>query len=335
LPFASRLFAVDAYPSMQLSDTSNSDRNHCSDEPSSLDAPCVPGRRGTKTNRVMNTCAKEEVESGLEFCRWVQGKVAGDAEAKQTVVNAFAGHVVTMAFHPWGCRAIQYVLDVGDDESCARLVEEMRGHVVAACLSPHANFVLSKAVEILPPSRCDWIFEELEGSALQVARDSRGCRVLCRLFAREDIWQDERGAIEGLISFVLGRAAELSYHPFGEHVLEAIFTHGAERHRSMALAAFRGKAARMSKNRHASYMVQRALQVCQVAERVEIANEILGASEILIPLCQHQFGNHVVRTALGVSGGQADVATRLIMDAQSELQKSTYGRKFLRAFVQF
>ena len=47
----------------------------------------------------------------------------------------------------------------------------------------------------------------------------------------------------------------------------------------------------MSKNRHASYMVQRALLDCGPPECKIIADEILGRHETLILLCRDQFGN--------------------------------------------
>lgn len=280
-----------------------------------------------------NSKAKVPVDPRIEnergFCIWAHERLAGDAESKQVVIDALAGHVVTMAFHPWGCRVIQYALDAGNDESRLKIADEFRGHVVDACFSMSANFVMSKIVAVLPLPRSEWIFEELRGAAVRVARNNCGCRVLSRLFAREHIWQDSASAAEGVISSVLESAAELCYHPFGQHVIEAAFVHGAEWHRQRVLAALHGRCARMAKNRHASHMVQKALLVCRPSERVEIAKEVLGSYRTLMRLCQDNFGHHIVRTALAVPCQVSAQAARHIKDARGDLEKSTSGRKLL------
>lgn len=288
-----------------------------------------PARKRKTAKRAVHSQKGGDEVSEFEFCRWAQEKLAGDAEERQDLLDALAGHVATMSFHPLGCRLIQYALDAGDDESRVRLAEELRGHALSACRSPHANFVLSKIAEVMPSTGLQWIFEELRGSGVVVARDNCGCRVLSSLFARPDFWQDPASAAEGLICDVLGSAAELFYHPFGQHVVEAAFIHGGDRARSTIVAAMRGKCARMSKNRHASYMVQRALLVCGPLERVAIADEILGKYKTLMALCQDQFGHHVVQTALRMPGEQSSQAAMRIMAARVLLLDSQFGRKVL------
>lgn len=290
---------------------------------------CAPVRKSKSAKRSAHSQRCDDEDFGSEFCRWAQEKLAGEPSGRQDLLEALQGHGVTLAFHPWGCRVMQYALDAADDVSRVLLADELRGHALTACLSLHANFVLSKIVEVVPPTGSQWIFEELRSNAVLVARDNRGCRVLSRLFARPDIWEDPASAAESLIGEVLGSAAELCYHPFGQHVIEAAFVSGSDRHRSTIFAALHGKCARMSKNRHASYMVQRALVVCGPQERAAVANEILGRHKTLMVLCQDQFGHHVVRTALGVPGQQAAQAARRIASEHNVLRKSKFGSKLL------
>jgi len=293
---------------------------------------CSLGRK-RKTSKHSTHFQEEEgvdEDSGFEFCSWARERlVDGDVVERQDFLEALAGHVVTMSFHRWGCRVIQCALDAGDEESRVLLAEELRGRALAACFSLHANFVLSKIIEVAPSESSQWIFDELQGSGIQIARNNCGCRVLSRLFARPDIWQDPASAAESLIRSVLASAAELCYHPFGQHVIESAFINGADRHRSTVFAALRGKCARMSKNRHASYMVQRALLVGGPSERTAMAHEILGKHKTLMVLCQDQFGHHVVRTALGMPGEQSSQAVRSIEAASSRLQESKFGSKLL------
>jgi len=290
---------------------------------------CAPARKNKTAKRSAHSQRGDDEEFGSEFCRWAQEKLAGEPSGRQSLLEALEGHVVTLAFNPWGCRVIQYALDAADDVSRVLLADELRGHARAACCSLHANFVLSKIVEVAPLRGSQWIFEELRGNGVAVARGNCGCRVLSRLFARPDIWEDSASAAESFIGEVLDSAMELCYHPFGQHVIEAAFVSGADRHRSTIFAALRGKCARMSKNRHASYMVQRALVVCGPKERAAVADEILGRHKTLMVLCQDQFGHHVVRTALGMPGQRAAQAARHIAAKHDLLRESKFGSKLL------
>lgn len=135
--------------------------------------------------------------------------------------------------------------------------------------------------------------------------------------------------LDAVADGVLEDAAELSRHPFGHHVVEAVLEHGSDRHRQRFAAALRGKLARGARNRSASYVVQRALDTCAAAERDVMAEELLGKPQNIPALARSQYGCHVVKSLLKLGGTHERRARQQLELVKEELRADKYGSRLL------
>merc|ERR1712079_83996 len=100
----------------------------------------------------------------------------GENAAQRHALDSLRGSVVSQAFDPRGCRAVQLAFQVADTRVAAELLSELRGHVQAASRSPHANYVIQRAIEVMPPATCGFVAQEMRGVGAAVARHRFGCR---------------------------------------------------------------------------------------------------------------------------------------------------------------
>lgn len=266
-------------------------------------------------------------EAGHSFRVWAHNKLQEGEFQRRALLDSLGGHVAVLAFHAHGSRVLQEVLDVASAADFLNIAGELQGAMRMAVVSPHACHVVEKLLLLLPAAVADRLLAELVKATPEVARDRRGCRVLCRALEHHGpIFED---GFEALVDAVLADAAELSRHPFGHHVVEAVLVHGSDRHRQCVAAALRGRLARGARNRSASYVVQRALCTCNAKERDAIVCELLGKPQNITALARSQFGCHVVRTILELDGSSAKLALDQLAAVKDEIQGDKYGSRLL------
>lgn len=222
------------------------------------------------------------------------------------------GMVRKLAFEEQGCRLVQCALQQVSLKEAAGLASELRGCVQQACKSKHANFVLQKMVEVLPSVHFGFIAEELQGAALCVARNSYGCRVLCRLAE-----QDMEMVVE-LMEELLPAADALCRHQYAHYVIEAILEHGSQEQKRRICAAVRKDCAVNAKHRHAGHIVEKALMHCSVDDVLGLAADLIPDSpEARRKLARDRCGRHVVMALLRALRG-LEQGSALIESVQAD-----------------
>merc|ERR1719246_165818 len=89
------------------------------------------------------------------------------------------GRVKSLSLDKAGCRHVQEVFSAAESvDYLVGLAQELKGHVLEVAMSPHGNFVMQKCIDVLPVADLDFIFDELLPSAVQLARNRAGCRII-------------------------------------------------------------------------------------------------------------------------------------------------------------
>jgi len=174
---------------------------------------------------------------------------------------------------------------------------------------------------------------------------TEGCRVLSRIFehsgaddtSADAINQGTADAAAGAIKSqttvsmimdeVLQEATALSRHPLGHFVIEAILRHGTATQRAKIAESLRGRLTKNAKNRSASYIVERALQLCGSIERDAMTMELLSNESDLLLLAQCRFGRYVVKTMASLDSVNGQKARSILQAASKELRANKYGSR--------
>jgi len=264
-------------------------------------------------------CVVFDGETGQELIE----QLAEDGRARCTAMKAIRGSVPGLSFEAVGCRVVQQALQVGDTGEKEALVAELAGHVRSAMRSPHANFVIQKVIELVPSSLAEFVAEELTGTAPEVARHRYGCRIMCRLL------EHPNAKSAPLTEEILADARHLCHHAFGHHVIDSVIEHGTVSERSRISTVLRANLLQNSRNRYASYVVERAMNLCSPQVKYTFVAEFLNKSDNLLALGAHEYGSHVLRTLLRLPSENVEKVRGILLAGADRLRMSKYGRKLL------
>jgi len=242
-----------------------------------------------------------------------------------TAVARLRGSVWHLAMDAQGCRIVQSALQAASRQDAAALAAELQGHIREAIASPHANYVVQKVVEALPVAAAGFVAGELDGMGAAVARHRYGCRVMCRLL--EHCSGDGRTA--ALVEEVLEEAHDLSRHSYAHHVVESVLEHGDALQRRRVAIALRGDLLRGSRNRHASYVIEKALTHCAEEDQRALMQELLASPSAFAALAQCQFGGYVVRAVLRRHATALQVVLEQLQQDVQELRATKHGLRLL------
>jgi pumilio RNA-binding family len=262
-----------------------------------------------------------------EACAELTAQIEAGGVARQAAIEALVGNVTELAFDASACRVVQKAIEFGEEEEVLSLSLELQGRVREAIRSPHANHVVQKMVEVMPASSLAFIVEEIIGAGAEFARHRYGCRVLCRLVQRHGEASVVR--MDELIGELLSDASDLARHTFGHHVIEMVLQTGSEYQRHEIFGSLITDLMRNAKNRNATYVVERALTSCDEEDRRILVEELIGTSDLLVSLVENQFGCHVAKALLKISGETFQKMLSHIEAAAQKLQKSKYGRRLV------
>lgn len=271
-------------------------------------------------------------------------RLEAGSDAWKNLLEAVHGRVLVLAFDASGCRLVQDALESSPQDVGVSLAGELRGHILRAIDSPHANFVLQKVVDVLPAAQITFVIDEIVGAGVVTARHRNGCRVLSRIFEHcgednvveainEGSADAAAGEVKGnsrvsmIMDEVLQEAAALSRHPLGHFVIEAILQHGTVDQRAKIAGSLCGRLTKNAKNRSASYIVERALQLCGPIERDTMVKELLSNESDLLLLAQCRFGRYVVKTVASLDNVDGQRARSILQAASKELRANKYGSR--------
>lgn len=257
------------------------------------------------------------------------GELEAGGDVMRRAVSSLRGSVLRLSLEPFGCRVVQTALDVASAVEKEGLVSELHNHVRLAISSPHANFVIQKVIEVLPINSASFVAEELATFAAEVARHRFGCRVLSRLVEHHLCGNSSAPSTNVLIDEVLRETDQLIHHNFARHVLELILEHGTKVQKHKIAEAIRSNLFHYAKNRFASYVVEKALSLCEAADRHAMVSELLSEPERFLALAVHECGTHVAKAVMTSHADCTHKAKKLLVTEVSRVKSSKYGKRLL------
>lgn len=210
-------------------------------------------------------------------------------------LNAIQGHVKDMSFHSQeSCRVVQLALEKASKPVQRDLVAELKGCVREATRSPYANFVIQKIVEVVPVALTGFIVDEMIGTGQDAARHRCACRVLLRLLEHGDMANPK---LNTLFQELLGDATivKLSKHPFGTHVIRALFEHGSAEQRQLMGEALLGRFWALGDHLHGSHVIEAAWKYGPVTFQHALCRLAGERPDAFASLGEKRYGSFVVR----------------------------------------
>lgn len=247
-------------------------------------------------------------------------------EQRATALAGIRGSVWRLSQGRLECRIVQMALQVADRSDAENLVAELHGHVIDALESPNANFVIQKVVEIMPTSVASFVSEELVGLGVKFARHRFGCRIISRILEHSP----HHAMPKALVEELLARTEELSRHTYGRHSIISLLEHGTSEHQARIASCLCHDVARNSRNRNASYVIEKAMLHCSDEDRAALANQLLCTPGCVQALALNHCGSYVLKTLMRLPTEHSEAARCQVLGVASELSASKRGQQVLK-----
>jgi hypothetical protein len=223
-------------------------------------------------------------------------------------------------------RAAQIALKEASSADAVALAKALRNCVRNAVQSKHANYVIQQITEIMPAGHAKFIVEELKGFGRDVARHRFGCRVLCRIL--EHLAPQDDGALK-LVDEALEDTQDLCSHEFGSFVARHLLEFGTPQHKHRVASALGSDLYQYSKHKLGSHVVESALRLCSPEDQRALARQLMSDPQQLLSVAANQYGRHVVRALLGMTGESRKEAVGILLPMEQKLKSLRYGKSVL------
>merc|ERR1712217_385112 len=193
----------------------------------------------------------------------------------------------------------------------------------------HCNYVMQRAIELLPNESTNFIPRELLGVGKEVARHRFGCRILCRLLEHGSLEEASKNA---LLEEVLADTRDLSLHAYGNFVIRHCLEFGHSWHRhSIATALCATNLVETAKDQNGSYVVESAVEFCDMTDKESIAAALLSNPDQLYSLATDNYGRHAIKALLRTSGAWQEQIAVILRPSMQALKGSRQGKPVLQA----
>jgi len=214
-------------------------------------------------------------------------------QAIRDSLRELAGRVWEASTDEHGCRVVQTLLEKCSKEDWPLLLDELNETVWLATHHKHANFIVAKNIEVVLRKDHGFIIEACIGRGSELARGQAGCRIFCRIIEHnhDSLPNDEQ--TNALISEVLQCAPSLCCHRYACHVVNSILEYGQPDQQEQIMAVLCEQVMEMATDRHASFVVEAALNHCSCDDKARL-QALLRKPEHIKHMATSQFGWHVV-----------------------------------------
>jgi len=227
-------------------------------------------------------------------------------------------------------RAAQLALGDLSLTEAASLAEGLRGNARSAALSKHANHVIQKITQMLPASRTSFIVDEIKGHALEVAQNTFGCRVLCRIIEHSSA--ANTNTLELIEEMVDGVDGAMCNHPFGSFVVRCLLEHGLPDHKHRILKVLLDDPHTHSKDKFGSHVVEKALQDCSPEDQMLLALKLIAEPHELVNMASSEYGRHVAKALLTTSGDHQMTVLEVFRPMNDQLKVTRFGKSVMQSY---
>ncbi|CAE7800173.1 APUM5 [Symbiodinium sp. KB8] len=259
------------------------------------------------------------------------------------LTESLGGSILKMSKDKHGCLAIQHALEMAPLEMQCLIGSELKGKVFYCSRHMHGNFVMQKIIQTLPPSALMFIVLELKETVVAAALHIYARRVLQRLIEHCGHRPELLSLLEDLM--VPGEQLQrLVKDPYSSNVIRTLVVCGSVENARVVMRLFSEDVMKYSRNRHASLVLEKCLEVSAGPKASELAEDratlmtaffsssTRSASPPLLQIMLDRFGNYIVQRVIETStGAEKDEVKRLLTLAWPKLQNAAAGKHILSA----
>ncbi|CAL0300357.1 unnamed protein product [Lupinus luteus] len=191
-----------------------------------------------------------------------------------------------------GTRVIQRMLEnVKTLQQIDEVVNVMKHITVPLMKDENGGYVIQQCVKLFPMEYQREILSVVALNCEDIATDKRGCTVIqkCMKYALRD-------AIVPLVRAIICNAALLAEDQYGNYVVQYLVGMKIVKVNGIIISELDGKYVQLSRNKHASNVVQHLLKYSKDRDAKIIILELMNSPEYLSVL-QDPYGNYVAQTA--------------------------------------
>eukprot|EP00756_Hemistasia_phaeocysticola_P060441 Hpha_TRINITY_DN4035_c0_g1::TRINITY_DN4035_c0_g1_i1::g.63735::m.63735 len=244
-------------------------------------------------------------------------------EYKTLLVNVVADRLQGIVYKVYGSRCLQIIIDIINTQEQMRVLATALASIAVSLLKDvNGGQVIQKCLQKFDEGRRQFIFDAIQTRVANVATHRHGCCVLQRSL---DMGSDVQRV--QLVAEVLVHAVDLMLDPYGNYVIQYILNLQLEFIALRVVQVMVGNLLRLSTNKFASNVVERALSITPPDVFKLLVKELVEDTVLPCLLCD-QYGNYVVQTALQAADEESfGILSKGIKPFLSAIRCTSQGKK--------
>lgn len=225
------------------------------------------------------------------------------ASHRQVTLDEVLSYEITheLAMNHDGAILLQRLLPGSNSAQTHSLIEQLCIRDMSVITSPFGNYLVQALLDCITPEQRDYISIELRGSALRLALDGYGSRVL-----QKAIELSEERIQCMLVSELHGHVLKLAKDRSGNHVLQRCVKSIPSRHLRFMVDDLQRDILGMCTHVYGCRVVQVLLETIHFTSDDPFISSILDVCRPLIP---NKFGNYIIQHLLG--SGEESICRRI------------------------
>ncbi|KAH0803447.1 Pumilio-family RNA binding repeat containing protein [Histomonas meleagridis] len=266
---------------------------------------------------VYDPCANYVIQKICDYCNESQRKV---------FLDFFLNNIQTIVEHQNGCRVLQKFIETIDSEKVDQLFLSLKPNLLRLCVSLNGNHIVQAFIEALP-HRVSEIVDIIKDNVINLVVDNCGCRVVQKLFEKEDIRN-----LKVIVDRVSQCGVDLAINQYGNYVIQNILEGGSTAQVDYLFGLFVGHFYQFSIHKFASNVIEKLIRRASSTQKERIFSEIIGTennydTKRILQLVGDQFGNYVIQRILeNGTESQLNIIYEVVYDNFDTITRSPYSK---------
>ncbi|CAD8205664.1 unnamed protein product [Paramecium octaurelia] len=230
---------------------------------------------------------------------------------QQKILIFLQPHSSQLAFHPYGCRVLQKLLqNAHNTPDFSGLFDTFKTRVRELVIDQHGNHVVQKLIQLMEGDISLWVLDGIEGQVNKLVINSFGCRIIQKAVSISNNHPERQMKI--LIE-IMNLAYELCISQYGNYIIQQLLKDGPLVIKNQIQQIIMEKLEEYSLNKFGSNVVDCAIKCSNNQFKLKIMELLLNQKNqqvLFVRLSTNAYGNYVVQNFLKF--------------ADSEIQKELY-----------
>ncbi|CAD8070075.1 unnamed protein product [Paramecium primaurelia] len=218
---------------------------------------------------------------------------------QQKILIFLQPHSSQLAFHPYGCRVLQKLLqNAHNTPDFPNLFDTFKTRVRELVIDQHGNHVVQKLIQLMDSDISLWVLDGIEGQVNKLVINSFGCRIIQKAVSISSNHPERQMKI--LIE-IMNLAYELCISQYGNYIIQQLLKDGPFIIKNQIQQIIMEKLEEYSLNKFGSNVVDCAIKCSNNQFKLKIMELLLNQNNqqvLFVRLSTNAYGNYVVQNFL-------------------------------------